>query len=65
MRAFVIFSVALVLVVIGLLLYPSIHTLVGLVDTTGFLPLTIASIAALPYIFLGFIVYAILKVAKK
>lgn len=65
MKLFIILSVTMVLIVIGLLLYPSIRLLVGYIDTTGFLPLTAAAVTAFPYIFLLFIVYAIMRVARK
>ena len=57
--------IALVLVVIGMLLYPSLHDLIGGVDTTGYLPLLKAAVISMPYLFLGFIVYAIIQQAKR
>ncbi len=60
MRTTYFIVIAGLLVVLGLLLYPTIHYVNGLVDTTGWLPLTAAAKTVLPYMFLGFVIYAII-----
>ena len=64
MRSFYIIVISVMLIVLGMLFYPTVHTMVGGADTTGFLPLTTASLTFLPYAFLAFILYAIFKTAK-
>ena len=57
--------VALVLIVFGLLLYPTVREMIGLVDISGLLPLTQAAVTSLPYLFLGFVIYGIYQQAKR
>ena len=54
-------AIAVIVVVVGMLTYPSLHGFVGTVDRTGFLPILSAAITFLPYAFLLFVVYAIFK----
>ncbi len=63
-NAWVIVSIML-LVVVGLLLFPTAHIIIDAVDTTGQLPLVTSSIKLLPYAFLTFIVYAINRITKE
>ena len=65
MRTYYFIVISVLLVVFGVLLYPTIHLVVGFVDTTGFLPLTKAATIALPYIFLAFIGWAIFQMKKR
>jgi hypothetical protein len=65
MRLFYAIIIGGILVVLGLLFYPSIHLITGAVDTTGFLPLLSAGVAFMPYAFLGFMVYAVIQLKKK
>lgn len=71
MRNYYVIVVATLLVVFGMLLYPTVHFAIsggtgysGL-DKTGFLPLTAAAVTLLPYAFLGFVIYAIIKLSKR
>lgn len=65
MRTAYILTIAGLLIVIGMLMYPTLHFMNGLVDTTGFVPLLKMAVAILPYAFLGFIGYAIFQMAKR
>ncbi len=65
MRTYYIIVVGILLVVFGMLLYPTLHIVIGGVDLTGFLPLTASATILLPYAFLGFVVYAIVKLSGK
>ena len=68
MRTFYIITIGVVLVVFGLLLYPTLNKVVGSVNVSvgaGFLPLTAAAVKLLPYAFLGFIGYIIIKMSGK
>ena len=65
MRLYYILVICGILVVIGLLMYPTLHRLIGNVEITGFLPLTKAAVILIPYAFLGFIIYAILQVVRR
>ncbi len=65
MRTYVIIVVSGMLVIFGILLYPSLHSLNSTVDTTGFLPLTKAAVYFIPYAFLLFIFYLINKVLRR
>jgi hypothetical protein len=60
-------AVSVLLVVLGALLYPTVHTMVGAaVDaSSGWLPLTTAAATALPYFFLFIILYAVVKLSRK
>lgn len=64
MRAFYLVVIAIMLVVIGMLFYPPLREVFGYVDTSGFLPLTEAAVTFMPYVFLLFIVYGIVKQAR-
>ena len=50
-----------ILVVLGMLFYPTLHGYITGVDRTGMLPLLSSAVTLLPYGFLGFVVYAIFK----
>lgn len=65
MRTFYIIVIGGILVVLGLLFYPSVHIVVGATDTTGFLPLLSGAVAFMPYAFLGFMIYAVIKLRGK
>lgn len=68
MRTYYIIIVSGLLVVFGLLFFPTLNIVVGSVNVTaaaGFLPLTGAAVTLLPYAFLGFIVYAIIKLSGR
>ena len=61
---FFIGTIIVLLMVFGALIYPTLHSMVDDVSTTGFLPLLAAAVVGLPYMFLGFVVYAIFRVVK-
>ncbi len=63
-NAWVIVSIVMV-VVIGLLSFPTVHLLIDAVDTTGQLPLVASAVTFLPYAFLLFIIYAINRIGKE
>lgn len=52
-------TLAVILIVLGMLFFPSLHGVILGTDRTGMLPLLSASITILPWAFLGFVVYAI------
>ena len=56
--------VGLIVVVLGLLFFPTVHINFWNINTTGFLPITSAAAALMPYVFLAFIVYAIFLLVK-
>jgi hypothetical protein len=60
-------AVSGILVVLGLLFYPTVNTMVGgAVDAgSGWLDLTVAGVTVLPYFFLAVVVYAIIKLSNK
>jgi len=65
MRTYYIVIISGLLVVFALLFFPTIHLNVGTyVDKTDWLPLTAFGATLIPYAFLGFVVYAIYKLAK-
>ena len=55
----------MVLVAVGLLLYPTIKEQFGFVDTTGWLPLVTAAFTVVPYAFIGFVIYAIFRQSRR
>ncbi len=64
MRTAYVIVISIMLVVLGLVFYPSLHSVVSNANVTvagGFLPLVAMAVTLLPYAFLGFIVYAIFK----
>ncbi len=63
-NAYIIVSIV-ILVVVGLQLFPTAHILIDAVDTTGQLPLVASAITFLPYAFLLFIIYAINRIGKE
>jgi hypothetical protein len=65
MRTYYILIICGIVVVLGLLFFPTVNTVVGAVDTTGFLPLLAAGTTILPYAFLGLVLYCIIKTNKK
>ncbi len=58
-------AIAVILVVLGMLFFPSLHLSVGNVTTTGWLPLTIAAKTFLPYAFLLFVIYGVFRMARR
>jgi len=62
---FFLITVAILLLVFGMLTYPTVRTIVGNTDTTGFVPLLAAAVTLLPYGFLGFAVYAVWRLVKR
>lgn len=64
MKLFYLLVAGGVIVVIGLLLFPTVNGMVDLADVSACLPLIQSAKAGLPYAFLGFVFYAIWKVAK-
>jgi len=56
--------IAMVLIPIGLLLYPTVRSIVSSTDMSAWLPLTQAAVTLLPYAFLFFIIYALIRQAK-
>ncbi len=61
MRAYYFIVISGLVIIMAMLLYPTAHTIVGEVDTTGFLPLTRAGITLAPYAFLGLALYIIFR----
>ncbi len=57
-KTFVVF-IAVLIAVLAMLFYPTLHTMISDVDKTGWLPLTAAAVVALPFVFLGYAVYLI------
>ena len=54
-------TIGIILIVLGMLFYPTLNGYIHNVDRTGFLPLLSSMIILLPYGFLGFVVYAVVK----
>ncbi len=65
MRAYYFIIISVVLVVLGMLFYPSLHLIIDATPTAGFLPLLSAGTAMLPYAFLAFVVYAIFTMIRR
>ena len=65
MRTYVIIVVSGMLIIFGILLYPTLHSMVGDVSTTGFLPLTTDAVILMPYAFMGFVFYLIMKLVRR
>lgn len=65
MKVFYIIIVSGLLVVFGMLFFPTIHFMNGLVDTTGFLPLLTMAVTLLPYAFLFFVLYAVFLLIRR
>ena len=68
MRTAYIIVIGGALVVLGMLFYPTVHSMIGESGVTvanGFLPLTAAANTFLPYAFLAFIVYGIIKMVRR
>jgi len=49
------------LLILALVLFPTLHWGVDSIDMTGFLPLFAMATTALPYIFVGIVVWFVLK----
>ena len=64
MKAFYFIVIAVILLVLGMLFYPSLHLFIGGVDRTGFLPLLSSAVVFLPYVFLFFVVYGIMRARR-
>ncbi len=73
MKTLYLWVVSGLLVVMGMLLYPTLHLNVSSANTssmladgtiTNFLPLTTFAMVVLPYAFLGLIVYAVIQSRK-
>ena len=65
MRTYYIFIISGILIIVGMLMYPSLHLMTGMVDTTGLQPLTKAvGVTLVPWFFLGMVFYAISKVVR-
>jgi hypothetical protein len=54
-------TLGIILIVLGMLFYPTLNGYIHAVDRTGFLPLLSSMVVLLPYGFLFFVVYAIVK----
>ena len=65
MRAFYAIVITGILIVLGMLFFPTVNYVSGLVDTTGWLPLTKAGLALMPYVFLGFVAWGIYQLKKR
>jgi hypothetical protein len=49
------------LLIIALVLFPTLHWGIDSIDTTGFMPLFAMTTAALPYAFIGLVVWFVAK----
>ena len=65
MRTAWVLTIGGLLVVFALLFFPTVNTQNSQVNMTEWLPLTKAAGTFLPYAFLGFAVYAIMKIARR
>lgn len=65
MRGAYIFAVGLILVVLGFLLFPTVHGFIGGLDLSSQLPLTQFAIILLPFAFLFFVYWAIHQINKQ
>lgn len=65
MRTAYIIVISVLLITLGMLFYPTAHSMITATDTTGFLPLTISANRLLPYAFLAFIAYGIIKLVRR
>jgi glucose uptake protein GlcU len=57
--------VAFLVIIIGMLLYPTIHTNYASIDVTGFTALEKAGMAILSYAFIFFFIYLVYAHIKK
>jgi hypothetical protein len=51
-------------VIMGMMFYPTVRTVIGNVDSTGWLPIVTMAKTALPYAFLGLVIYGIYRIVK-
>lgn len=58
-------TIAFLVIVLGMLFYPTIHTNVSAIDVTGFTNLEKAGMAVLSYGFIFFMVYIVWVHVKK
>lgn len=66
MGKYILFGViAFLVLILGMLFFPTVNTNVSGIDVTGFTALEKAGMALLPYIFLGLMVYIIFAHVKK
>ena len=61
MRTAYAIAICIMLVTLGMVMFPSLHGIVSGISIASYLPLVGASVTFLPYAFLLFIVYAIYK----
>ncbi len=64
-RHFFALVIAAGVIVIGMLLYPTVHTNVSGISVVGFIPLVQAGMIVLSYAFIFFIIYLIYAHIKK
>jgi hypothetical protein len=57
--------IAGILLVVGFAIFPSMHSLYGLVDTTGLSTIMVDFVTFAPYILFGLIFYGIMVVIRK
>ena len=50
------------LVIVGFIMWPTLHWAVGNINTSGFIPLFKLTTNILPYAFLGIVAYVVLKI---
>jgi hypothetical protein len=59
------FIIAGILLVVGFAMFPSMHTLFGLVDITGLSSIMAAFVTFTPYILFGLIFYGVVVIFRK
>ncbi len=65
MRLYYIAIICVIVIVLGMLFYPTVHGVIVTTNTTGFLPLTAGATTLLSYAFLGFVLYAIIQMVRR
>lgn len=64
-KTFLALTVAAVVIIVGMLLYPTVHLNWAGIDVTGFLDLTKAGMVIMSYALIFFLVYLVLAHIKK
>lgn len=65
MNGFVALVISILIVVVGMLLFPSMHLIIGSFDISAFPPLAKAEITGMAYAFLAIVGYIVFKLWKK
>ncbi len=65
MKTLVVWTIVGLAVIMGIMLFPTIHGFAGTWDISGYFPVLGASFTLMPYAFLGLVAYFVWKLVRR